>query len=115
MVQVLPDARRLGEGRGARFHIRLDGVSRDAFAVRWRGTLHAYVNACPHQRLTLDFGDAVFFDDAGDALVCTHHGARFKPDDGACFEGPCAGSGLTRLALEVKDGALWCLGRAARP
>jgi nitrite reductase/ring-hydroxylating ferredoxin subunit len=113
-VRVLADARALGELRGARFTVTLDGVARDAFAVRWRGVVRAYVNACPHQRRALDFGDAQFFDESADALVCTHHGARFRPDDGACFEGPCAGSGLTALAVEERDGALWCLGRAPR-
>lgn len=112
--RVLADARALGECRAVRFTIVLDGVSRDALAVRWRGVARAYVNACPHQRRNLDFGDAHVFDETADALVCTHHGARFHPDDGACFEGPCAGAALTALAVEERDGALWCLGRLAR-
>ncbi len=114
-VQVLPDARRVGETQGVRFRVTLEGVSYDAFAVRWSGRLHAYVNRCPHQGNALDFGDAVFFDEACDALVCTHHGARFHPADGLCVDGPCRGGRLTALALELRDGALWCVGRALRP
>ena len=110
-VRVLAEARRLGEAQGVRFTIVLDGVSFDAFAVRWRGAAYAYVNRCRHQGLTLDFGDAHFFDEEMDALVCCHHGARYRPDTGACLDGPCAGGKLTALALEERDGALWCTGR----
>jgi nitrite reductase/ring-hydroxylating ferredoxin subunit len=72
----------------------------------------AYLNTCRHESLPLDFGDLQFFDDAYDALVCCHHGARYAPDSGACKGGPCAGGKLTRLALEERGGELWCLGRA---
>jgi nitrite reductase/ring-hydroxylating ferredoxin subunit len=109
-VRVLPEAKRLGEGQGARFVVMLDGVSRDAFAVRWKGGLHAYVNSCRHQARNLDFGDAHFFDDAYDALVCCHHGARYAPDTGACVDGPCEGGRLTALALELRGAELWCVG-----
>ena len=114
-VLVLADASGLGDGEGARFTIVLDGVRRDAFVVRWRGEVHAWVNACRHQSLPLDFGDARFLDGAADALVCVHHGARFRPDTGECVEGPCRGAFLTPLALELRDSALWCTGRGARP
>ena len=109
-VRVHPDPRRLGDGAGVRFVVTFDGVARDAFAVRWRGRLHAYVNSCRHQARQLDFGDAHFFDDAYDALVCCHHGARYRPDSGLCFDGPCEGARLTMLALEEREGALWCVG-----
>jgi nitrite reductase/ring-hydroxylating ferredoxin subunit len=104
----------LRDGDGLRFGVELDGVSYDAFAVRWRGGVHAYVNVCRHQSLPLDFGDAHFFDEAFDALVCCHHGARYAPDTGRCVEGPCEGALLTTLAVEERDGELWCTGRARR-
>jgi nitrite reductase/ring-hydroxylating ferredoxin subunit len=109
-IRVLGDARRLGEGQGVRFQIRVDGVEREAFAVRWRGTVHGYVNQCRHQGLPLDFGDARFFDDSYDALVCCHHGARYRPDSGECFDGPCVGGRLTPLRFEERGAELWCLG-----
>src|SRR5262245_25822402 len=109
-IRILEDAARLGEGQGLRFVIRLDGIERDAFAVRYRGVVHAYVNVCRHQLLNLDFGDAHFFDDAYNALVCCHHGARYRPETGECVDGPCVGARLTALAVEERDGALWCLG-----
>ncbi len=113
-VRVLADARRLREGDGVTFRIVLDGVQRDAFAVRYKGVAYAYVNACPHQWLPLDFGDAHFFDDAYDAIVCCNHGGRFKPESGECVEGPPLGGRLTRLALEEREGALWCVGVMGR-
>jgi len=109
---VLADARKLREGGAVRFAIRDFGLARDAFAVRWKGGVFAYLNTCRHESLPLDFGDLQFFDDAYDALVCCHHGARYAPDTGACLDGPCAGGKLTRLALEERGGELWCLGRA---
>jgi nitrite reductase/ring-hydroxylating ferredoxin subunit len=113
-VRIHADARRIGEGGGARFSVILDGVERPAFAVRFHSRLHAYLNVCRHQARELDFGDAHFFDDAYDALVCCHHGARYRPVDGECVAGPCEGGRLTALRLEERDGALWCTGVAPR-
>jgi nitrite reductase/ring-hydroxylating ferredoxin subunit len=111
-VRVLPDARRLGEGDGVRFRVVVDGVPSEAFAVRYKGGLFAYLNTCPHERLSLDFGDAHFFDDEYDALVCCHHGARFAPGSGRCVAGPALGGRLTRLVLDQRGAELWCVGRA---
>ena len=111
-LRVLAEARRLGESQGLRFRISLEGIERSAFAVRYRGIVYAYLNTCRHQSLELDFGDAHFFDDDYDALVCCHHGARYRPDTGECVGGPCAGGRLTALAIEDRDGGLWCLGVA---
>src|SRR5262245_39120731 len=99
-VRVLADARRLEEGVGARLSGVVDGIRRDACVVRWRGALHAYLNTCRHELMNLGFGDARFFDDEYDALVCCHHGARYRPDSGECIDGPCAGGRLTALGLE---------------
>lgn len=107
MICILKDARALREMGGLRFTVTLDGVSRDAFAVRWRGKVYAYVNACRHENLPLDFGDAHFFDDEADALVCCHHGARYAPDTGVCVNGPCEGGRLTRLEVVERDGGVW--------
>ena len=109
-VRVLADSRRLEEGAGARFSVEVEGIQRDAFVVRWRGALHAYLNTCRHELMNLDFGDARFFDDEYDALVCCHHGARYRPDSGDCIDGPCAGGRLTALALEERGAELWCVG-----
>ena len=112
-VRVIADPGRIGEGEAAAFRIAIDGIVHDAFVVRWRGALHAWLNVCRHQQRRLDFGDLQFLDATAGALVCGHHGARYRPDTGACVDGPCAGAGLTPLALETRDDGLWCLGRAS--
>jgi len=109
-VRVLADLRRFEEGAGERFSVVVEGIQRDAFAVRYRGGLFAYLNTCRHELLPLDFGDAHFFDGDYDALVCCHHGARYRPETGECISGPCEGGRLTALALEERDGGLWCVG-----
>ena len=115
MHLILRDASALREGQGLRFRTVVDGVEREAFVVRYRGRLRAYLNACRHQNLPLDFGDARFFDDEYDALVCVQHGARYQPETGVCVAGPCEGGRLTALELEEKnDGALWCRGAVRR-
>jgi nitrite reductase/ring-hydroxylating ferredoxin subunit len=114
-VCILAESHRLAERSGLRFRVRVHGLECDAFAIRFRGRMYAYLNTCRHELLPLDFGDAHFFDERGDALVCCHHGARYRPETGLCVEGPCRGSFLTRLELEVRDGALWCVAVAARP
>jgi nitrite reductase/ring-hydroxylating ferredoxin subunit len=112
-VLVMPDARRLREGDGVRFRILDQGLEREAFAVRFDDVVLAYLNTCRHESLMLDFGDAHYFDEAYDALVCCHHGARYEPKTGVCVDGPCVGARLTRLGVELRDGALWCTGREA--
>ena len=113
-VLVLREADRLREGGAARFRILDHGLGQEAFVVRYRGVALAYLNVCRHQSLPLDFGDGRFFDDTAEALVCVHHGARYAPDSGVCVAGPCVGARLTPLGIELRDGALWCTGRAAR-
>jgi len=109
-VRIADDPRVIGPLQSVRFRVRVDGIEQEAFVVRWKGGLHAFLNRCRHQHLPLDFGDGHFFDEEADALVCCHHGARYRPDTGACIGGPCAGGTLTGLALEERDGALWCVG-----
>ena len=114
-VRILADTGRLSETASIRFVIEIEGVSRDAFAVRYRGEIRAFVNACRHEGRMLDFGDGHFFDEACDALVCVHHGARYRPETGVCFEGPCLGARLTPLRLERRGKELWCLGAERAP
>lgn len=109
MLKILEDTSRLREGGGLKFEIMRDGVRREAFAVRYRGQFYAYVNTCRHLSLPLDFGDARYFDDEYDAIVCCQHGARYRPETGECFAGPCVGARLTPVRVEERAGALWCV------
>ena len=102
----------LAEGHALGFTLTLDGVSRPAFVVCAAGALHAYLDSCRHQARTLDLGRGEVLQ-AG-LLPCRHHGALYRPADGVCVSGPCAGAALTSLALEQRDGRWWCVGRTGR-
>jgi len=110
-VLVLRDAARLAEGASVRFRLTLDGVLRDAFALRWQGEPYAYVDTCRHQARSLSYGDGQVLDASEGLIVCRHHGARYVPRSGVCIDGPCVGAQLTALALEQRGDELWCTGR----
>jgi nitrite reductase/ring-hydroxylating ferredoxin subunit len=74
------------------------------FAVRYLGTVHGYVNRCPHQGTELDWQPGEFFEEAGIYLVCSTHGALFEPASGRCVAGPCRGASLEPLPLREQDG-----------
>ena len=77
------------------------GLMTDGFVLMWEGALVAFVNRCPHQPLTLDYGDGEFLDEENRLLLCRNHGALFEPATGKCVDGPCLGAHLERL--EVKS------------
>lgn len=66
----------------------------------WR----AYVNACPHHYLPLDYKGGQLLSADGTKLLCTVHGARFDIDTGAAIEG--TDCGLDSVPLKVIDGIL---------
>lgn len=66
--------------------------------------VRGFVDSCPHtgQPLSL-FGDR-YFTREGDLLLCTGHGALFRPETGECVAGPCLGRALMRWPVIVRDG-----------
>jgi nitrite reductase/ring-hydroxylating ferredoxin subunit len=93
-----------GTGRGFRFGAGTDRVA--VFVIRSGGTLHAYVNACPHIGTPLDWLQDRFFDRTGEHLVCGTHGALFRPEDGLCVRGPCVGKRLAPVPMSIEDGVI---------
>lgn len=90
-----------GQGRGFVFG---EGTARQAvFVIRWQGALHAYRNSCPHVGSPLDWPENRFFDASGRYLMCGTHGAVFRPEDGFCVEGPCAGRALERVVIRLRE------------
>lgn len=64
----------------------------------------AYVNACPHQYLPLNYrGDQMLSAD-GSKLICTAHGAQFDIHSGEALQG--ADCGLDAVPIEVRDGQI---------
>ena len=76
-----------------------------AFAVRYAGKLHAYLNRCSHVPMEMDYQPDRFFDSTGHWLMCATHGAMYEPTTGACLGGPCRG-GLVKIALDESDGVV---------
>lgn len=100
----------LAEGQARQFALPLAERPLEAFVVKWRGRLHAYINSCPHTGVALNWLPHEFFDLDGRHIQCAMHGALFRPDDGYCVWGPCAGRALSPLTVEVQDGVAYaCL------
>lgn len=97
-------------GRGVRFTAERAGLPVPAFAVRYSGRVHAYLNRCAHVSVELDWQEGEFFDVSGLYLVCSTHGATYYPETGGCAGGPCAGAGLQRLPTVERDGCVYWIG-----
>lgn len=74
------------------------------FVVRKDAVLAAYRNSCPHTGAPLEWQPDQFLDLDNSFIQCAIHGALFRPDDGYCLRGPCAGQSLEPLVLHVEEG-----------
>lgn len=92
-------------GHAVPFDVMYAGQTCRAFAVRFEGKAHAYLNRCAHVAMEMDWQPNRFFDDSGRWLLCATHGAVYEPDTGACKGGPCRG-GLIRIELVEQQGVV---------
>jgi nitrite reductase/ring-hydroxylating ferredoxin subunit len=114
-VAVCRSQELLDGGQAVSFDLRYGGQTCRAFAVRFRGQVHAYLNRCTHVAMELDWQPDRFFDDTGQWLLCASHGASYRPDTGQCAGGPCRG-GLIQIAVsEVGGVVFWHPTYLARP
>ncbi len=72
-------------------------VHRDGSVVR------GYVNSCPHVGSPLEWAPDRFVSLDGLHLLCGTHGALFRPHDGYCVSGPCAGDSLEPVPIRLVD------------
>ncbi len=91
----------LAEGSAKTFRVVRQGRYASAFVIRYQGELYVYENKCRHIPISLDYGDAQFFDGQGRYLICQTHGAQYEPDSGLCIGGPCQGASLFPIPFEV--------------
>lgn len=96
-------------GDGVRFSVERLGIVEPAFAVRYRGAVHAYINRCAHVPVELDWQPGKFFDLTGHLLICAVHGAHYDPENGYCVMGPCKGRRLLRLTVLEREGQVYLL------
>lgn len=95
------------KGLAVPFEVVYQGELRSAFAVRYQGRAHAYLNRCAHLPLEMDFQPNRFFDSSARWLICSTHAALYEPETGVCVSGPCAGK-LVKIDLsETGDMVYW--------
>jgi nitrite reductase/ring-hydroxylating ferredoxin subunit len=99
-------------GRGVRFEVEYFGRPAPAFAVRYAGRVHAYLNRCAHVAMELDWQEGVFFEPSGHDLLCSTHGAAYDPRNGQCLGGPCNRTPLVKLTIEERQGSVYFTGFA---
>jgi len=93
-----------GGGREVTF-----GAGRDAFRVlllRRGDEVWGYRNVCPHHSMPLNYEPQEFITMDAQAIVCSHHGATFRFEDGSCLDGPCDGAGLEVLPVRREGNRL---------
>lgn len=106
MTQIIPlcdSADLVNSALAVDFDVIYGGRRCRAFAIRYQGQVHAYLNRCAHVPMEMDYQPNRFFDSTGDWLMCATHGAMYQPQTGACRSGPCRG-GLIKIELSELDG-----------
>ncbi|MDP3743186.1 MAG: Rieske 2Fe-2S domain-containing protein [Methylotenera sp.] len=96
---VIDSADLIDGGKGIRFALPALGEFVTGFVVRFQGEPYAYVNQCAHVSVELDWVEGDFFTAQQDFLICSTHGAHYRPDNGFCVMGPCKGKSLKSIKV----------------
>ncbi|MDQ1120472.1 MULTISPECIES: Rieske 2Fe-2S domain-containing protein [Pseudoxanthomonas] len=83
----------------------LEGYRRRIIVLRRNGTLHAWLDACPHYPAgtPMAWKTDAYLNGERTHIACHSHGALFDMETGECVLGPCLGQQLTRIALTIND------------
>jgi nitrite reductase/ring-hydroxylating ferredoxin subunit len=103
-LDQVPDGGALG------LEATLQGQTTALIAVRRGAQVWAYRNRCPHFSIPLDYQPGSFSTYRTRLLMCAHHGAMFRFEDGHCIDGPCEGGHLDSVSVYQQDGLLWLAG-----
>jgi nitrite reductase/ring-hydroxylating ferredoxin subunit len=76
------------------------------FVVYRDGVARGFVDRCPHAGMPLAPMPDRYLTREGDLILCGAHGALFRPADGVCVAGPCAGKALEPWPVTIRDGAV---------
>ncbi|MEX3846151.1 MULTISPECIES: Rieske (2Fe-2S) protein [unclassified Paraburkholderia] len=74
-------------------------AGRPVVVVRRAGEVWAYANRCPHFSVPLDYEPGHVPTYRAQVIMCAHHSALFRFEDGQCVEGPCAGAKLDAIPV----------------
>ena len=103
-------------GQALVFDVLQYGEPVRAFALRFEGSVVAYLNRCLHVPVEMDWQPGVFLDSEQRFILCSTHGAAYEPTNGRCVGGPCGRGRLTALQVEERDGQVyWYPSRDIRP
>ena len=85
----------------------VEGDPESILLLRDGDDVRAWLNICPHAGRRLDWSPGNFLRSKDGGLVCAAHGATFELATGECVAGPCRGSHLRAVPVELRDGAVW--------
>jgi nitrite reductase/ring-hydroxylating ferredoxin subunit len=83
------------------FVFRRDQALFAGFVVRRGDELIGYIDRCPHAGTPLAMMPDRYLTREGDLILCSTHGALFRPEDGLCLAGPCVGRSLWPWAIAL--------------
>lgn len=104
---LLKDTGSIAANSAMEFTVDTDYGPLELFVVNDNQQFFAYQNQCPHTGVNLNWQPNQFFDIDNKFLQCSTHGALFRPEDGYCVRGPCAGASLTPIPLKVENGNIY--------
>jgi nitrite reductase/ring-hydroxylating ferredoxin subunit len=94
----------LEEGGARGFTIGSGDWPLRGLVLRVRGEVRGYINHCPHAGHPLNLRPHQFLTPDRALVLCSSHGALFDKLTGYCLAGPCAGSHLRSVPLQVEAG-----------
>lgn len=100
-IEQVPD------GGALALELPVEGQTSALVAVRRGAQVWVYRNRCPHFSVPLDYEPGAFCTYQQRLLMCAHHSAMFRFEDGYCIDGPCRGARLDSIAVVERDAALW--------
>ena len=83
------------------------GTLIEGFVVKSGKNISAYINACPHLGVELNWQPDHFLNLDQKYIICAVHGALFQPENGLCIHGPCFRQKLKPLPVELMDGVVF--------
>jgi len=111
MNDAQPDAllriEQIPDGGFHELEARLEDNDAESLILYREGdSVRAWLNVCPHAGRRLDWAPGKFLRDKQGHLMCAVHGATFELAAGECIAGPCKGSALKQIAVDVRDGVV---------
>lgn len=74
------------------------------FVVRQGGQVFAYQNVCKHAGHPLNLKPEHFLSGDGSQIICSSHGALYDIPTGVCVAGPCPGTVLNKVDVQIENG-----------